>query len=74
MKETSVVLYGDDRILEYKTLYTIVRPCDIDTLQAEVQMLLKDGWELQGGVSAISYGPQSRYMQAMVKYEEVDTE
>jgi hypothetical protein len=52
-----------------KGAYTVVARDDLARLEREVERLLKDGWQLVGGVSigAVNQpGPYWRYAQALV--------
>jgi hypothetical protein len=54
--------------------YTVVTAAKLDELVEEVNKLIQEGWQLQGGASvhmaAIGLALQTRYAQAMVKMEE----
>lgn len=47
--------------------YKVVQATSVPVLEASIESLQKEGWVLQGGISAYRDGWSIYYLQAMVK-------
>lgn len=51
--------------------YCVVSSGNVATLQTQVNIKIKEGWQVQGSLSTVSHaGVITGFCQAMVKYED----